>query len=181
MTIEYNKVVTIAYEMKTSEDGQIMDCRDAEMPLVFWFGNGDLLKGFEDKLQGLGVGDKFKFQLQPQEAYGEIKDNFIIDIPDSSFEKDGVADLSKLVIGQDLQIEDAHGARYRGVIVKIEEKSVKVDFNHPMAGKTLFFSGEIMDVRHVTDEEILRGSLEPEGDGCQCCGSHGDCHDKSCK
>ena len=100
--------------------------------------------------------------------YGEIIPEAIVDLPKDIFMVDGKLAEDILFVGSQVPMSDAQGNRMLGVVKEVAEETVKMDFNHPMAGKTLNFDVEVVEVRDVTPED-----LASQG-GCNC-GCHGDC------
>jgi FKBP-type peptidyl-prolyl cis-trans isomerase SlyD len=187
MIAEKNTVVSIVYELRSgSKEGQVVESLNEENPLTFLFGTGGLLPKFEENLSGLKSGDNFEFLLGLEDAYGPVVENAIVHVPQTVFEVDGQIDESLMQVGNMVPMMDAEGRRLNGKIVAIEGEAVKMDFNHPMAGKDLYFKGQITDVRSATDEELTHGHVHATG-GCGCGGSHGgecspeECEDDNCK
>ena len=114
------------------------------------------------------AGDKVSFTLAPADGYGEIVPEAIVDLPKNIFMIDGKLAEEMLFVGNQIPMSDSQGNRMLGVVKEVAEETVKMDFNHPMAGKTLNFDVEVVEVRDVTPED-----LAAQG-GCNC-GCHGDC------
>ncbi len=126
------------------EDGNEVDSTFERQAARFVFGDGNLLPGVEAKLQGLKAGDKQLLQLAPEDAFGQRNPANIQRMPRSQF---GDMELSE---GLMLNFADAAKAELPGVISAIGEEQVEVDFNHPLAGRSLGFRVEIIDVQaHV--------------------------------
>lgn len=133
-----------------------------------------LLPKFEEAILDKEVGDKVAFTLEPKDGYGELIAEAIVDLPKSIFMVDGKLAEDILFVGSQVPMSDAQGNRMMGIVKEVGEETVKMDFNHPMAGKTLNFEVEVVSVRDVTPED-LKG-------GCSCgCGDHDcDCDDHGC-
>lgn len=176
MKISDSKFVTLTYDLNVGEgdEQELMERATAEQPLEFIFGTNSMLKAFEDNVFGLAEGDKFKFSLKPEEAYGEFDDNRIMELPKNIFEVDGKIDEEMLFEGNTLPMMDESGAQFMGSIVSVSDEVVTMDFNHPLAGETLHFEGVVQGVREATPEEIA--ALFSQGGGC----SSGDCGGCSC-
>ncbi len=171
-----NKVVSIIYELrKDNENGEVVETLSRENPMTFLMGNGNLLPKFEENLQGLSTGKGFKFIISSEDGYGPVQENAIVDVPISIFEVDGKTDNNLLQVGNVIPMMDREGRRLNGVVKNIDTETVTMDFNHPMAGTTLHFSGEVTDVREATEEELEHGHIHQ---GCGCSG--GGCGDGSC-
>ena len=165
MTVSQNKVVSLTYELKIDNaSGEVVDVADASQPLVFLFGAGNLLPKFEDNIANLKANDTFEFTLQAADAYGELSQEAIISLPIDIFRVDGKIDPDMLRIGNVIPMQDNEGHPLEGVVKAVEENAVIMDFNHPMAGKTLHFTGSILDLRDATQEEISHGHVHgPHG------------------
>ena len=96
-------------------------------------------------------GDKFDFSIPAAHAYGLVNEDMIVDLPQEIF-KD--VEAEEMVVGHVLPMMDSVGRRLQGKILSIGDEEVRIDFNHPLAGKDLFFKGEILGVRDATDEEL---------------------------
>jgi FKBP-type peptidyl-prolyl cis-trans isomerase SlyD len=134
--------------------------------MTFIYGTGRLLPQFESNLLALKKGDNFNFVLGSDAAYGERREEMIIDVPLSIFETEGKIDENICRVGNEVPMMDRDGNRINGIINEITDTSVKMDFNHPMAGTDLSFSGKITDVREATAEEI-----DGVYTSCSSCGS----------
>jgi peptidylprolyl isomerase len=123
------------------EDGTVFDSSltEGREPLKVTLGQGQLIKGFENGLLEMSVGDKKTITLNPSEAYGEPNPEAIIDVPLSNL-PEGVQ------IGQTLQGQGPQGP-FIVTVVDVNETSARLDHNHPMAGKTLTFDLEIVEVQ----------------------------------
>lgn len=179
MTIEKNKVVSLSYQLEVG--GQIADKADAGNPLEYIHGTGMLLPRFEEEVVGKNEGDSFEFVLSPEEGYGSYEEKYVLDIPMAAFEVDGEVKKDLLAEGRMLPMLNSEGQVVSGLIVKVGEESVTMDFNHPMAGKTLHFSGKVEAVRDATEKELLEG-LHGEylPHGCGHCGGECHCGDGEC-
>ncbi len=174
MKIIENKVVALTYELEV--DGQKVDFCTPENPLKYIHGTGQLLKKFEEYLEGLKAGEEFSFTLTPEEGYGEPEDDRIIDLPKEVFSVNGEIQEELLVPGNTIQMMNNMGGIIPGKVVEVTENTVKMDLNHPMAGKTLNFSGLILTVREATEQELDEGLYgELATSGCSGCSSQGSC------
>ncbi len=160
-TIAPNKVVSLSYTLMLTS-GELADEATADQPLMFIHGIGQTLPAFDDQLNGLSVGDTFSFTLSAEEGYGESSPNYIVEIPKNIFEGPDVpADI--LEIGATLPMQDQDGNPMDGTVLEIGDETVKMDFNHPLAGESLGFSGTILAVREATQEELDHGHVHGEG------------------
>lgn len=178
MKISANKYVSLVYDLNVGEgdERELMESATNENPLEFIFGTNSMLEAFEEQLEGLSEGDRFSFSLNPEQAYGDYDENKIIELPINIFEVDGKVDNEMLVEGNTLPMMDTAGNRLMGSVVSVDDNSVTMDFNHPLAGETMHFEGSVVGVREASAEEIA--ALFSSG-GCGCgCGD--DEHDHGC-
>jgi FKBP-type peptidyl-prolyl cis-trans isomerase SlyD len=170
MKIENNKMVSLIYELKESDsEGRLIEVLDENRPLTFIFGSGRLLPVFESNINSLNKGDLFRFSLSSDMAYGEKGEEMIVNVPIAVFETDGKINEDICRVGNEVPMMDTEGNHLNGIINEITESYVKMDFNHPLAGLDLFFSGKIIDVRDATVEEIAAMNHS-----CSSCGSTSD-------
>jgi FKBP-type peptidyl-prolyl cis-trans isomerase SlyD len=175
MIVTKDRVVSLTYQLRIDKhDGEIVESLSKDSPLIFLYGSGNLLPKFEENIDGLKVGDKFNFNLNADDAYGSLNEGAIVDVPISAFSMNGTIDNSMLQIGNKIPMQDSSGNKLTGVVSEVTEDSVKMDFNHPLAGNHLFFDGEITDIRNATEEEMHHGHPHYEGscEGCESCGGH---------
>ena len=176
MKIEKHKVVSVSYTLKSG--GEVVETVDAQTPMTFIFGVGYLLPKFEDNILHKTIGDKFDFELVCEDAYGAIVPDAIVELNKDMFvEEDGKVNDSLFKVGTTIPLRDNEGNHFDGRVIEVKESSLKVDLNHPMAGKDLRFTGEIIDVRPATPEELA--SLQG-GCGCGCSCDDSDCGDNNC-
>lgn len=176
MEIKKDKVVSITYELrKDTEKGEVVEKVTEENPLTFIYGVGGMLPKFEENLDGMKAGDEFKFGLNSEDAYGPVVENAVVDVPIDVFKVDGQVDTNILQVGNMVPMMDNSGNRLNGLIKNIGDETVKMDFNHPMAGEDLFFAGTVKEVRDATEEELSHGHVHSK-DGC----ADGNCGDGSC-
>ena len=175
MKISANKFVSLTFDLyvgEEEEERELMDQATSENPMNFIYGMGMMLESFEDHLTCLQPGDTFSFTLTPEEGYGEAGD--YQELPKEIFEVEGKFDTERVVEGAILPMMDQQGNRFEGIVIEIKDDVVVMDFNHPLAGETLHFSGSILDVHEPTAEEIAAltsGGCSPEscGGGCSGC------------
>jgi len=168
MTVGENKVVSMTYTLREeSATGQMIQKVSEDRPFVYLFGIGGLLPSFKANLEGLNAGDDFSFVLQKDDAYGLPSDENIIRLDKSVFAIDGVFDEEAIKVGEIIPMEDEQGYPLSGRILEVDDNTVLVDFNHPLAGLDLYFEGKILEVRDATREELAHGHVH---------GAHGHHH-----
>lgn len=172
MKIENNRFASLSYTLHESDrEGRVIETVEESAPLSFVFGEGRLLPAFEANLEGLEPGAEFNFRLTAVDAYGEKREEMIIDLPRNIFEDEGVLRSEVCYVGNTVPMMDAQGNRMNGVVVEIGDAFVKMDFNHPLAGTDLYFSGKVVGVREATPDELN----PPSAGGCSSCGSKDGC------
>jgi FKBP-type peptidyl-prolyl cis-trans isomerase SlyD len=160
MQIEANKVVTFHFRLSEAEQGLVEDSHDGQ-PAVYLHGHQGLIDGLENALAGKKVGDQFSVTLPPEQAYGLRQDNAVQRVSINH-----VISHSKRPVrykpGMVVHLNTKDGPR-EVVVLKAGLKSLDVDLNHPLAGKTLTFDIEVLDVRDASDEEIAHGHVHGQG------------------
>jgi FKBP-type peptidyl-prolyl cis-trans isomerase SlyD len=155
-----NSVVKITYQLRTEVNGPIADEANSENPFSFLLGHQNVLPKFEQALTDVQPGDTFQFTLTAEEGYGTHNPEAIVELDANMFANEqGEIQHEVIAIGNMIPLQDNQGNRYQGVVVSNVDGSVIVDMNHPMAGKTLYFSGSVLDVRMATDEELSHGHV----------------------
>lgn len=179
MKVENNTMVSLVYELReNNQNGRVIEALTDAQPLRFIYGTGRLLPLFESNINSLGAGDTFNFQLNADDAYGDRREEMIVNVPLSVFQTDdGSINEEICKVGNEVPMMDTSGNHLNGIINEITDEHVRMDFNHPMAGVNLHFAGKIVDVREATPEEIAATNHS-----CSSCGSHsedgcgGSCH-----
>ncbi|MGL5563607.1 MAG: FKBP-type peptidyl-prolyl cis-trans isomerase [Tannerellaceae bacterium] len=184
MNISANKMVSVIYDLTVGEGDQVelMERATPEVPLTFIFGIGQMLEDFEKNLVGLKLGEKFDFTISPEKGYGEYDEEHVVELPKDMFIVDGKFDDEVIKPGNVVPMMDNAGNRLNGSVVSVDDSKVVMDFNHPLAGETLHFKGEVIDVHEPTAEELAAMMPQMTG-GCGSCGcgdNEGDCSDSGC-
>ncbi|MBN1481373.1 peptidylprolyl isomerase [candidate division KSB1 bacterium] len=151
MTIKKDRVVSFHYTL-TLDSGEIADTSDGREPLRFLVGSGQIIPGLENEMLGMSRGDSKVVTVQPEDAYG-FKDQELIQTVDRTY----IPDSINLVVGEQLEGQSEDGHRVRGQIASVDDQSVKIDFNHPLAGEVLTFDVKILNVRDASAEELDHG------------------------
>ena len=176
-----HKYVTVAYELYADNSQgvhELIEKAPAEHPYQFITGLGITLDAFEANIDKLAEGGSFDFTLSVDEAYGPYVDEHVIDLDKKTFCVDGRFDKETIYPGAVLPLVNADGNHFDGLVLEVKENSVRIDLNHPLAGKALHFKGQVVTMRPATDEEI-QGTLNMmsgEGCGCGCDDCGDDCH-----
>lgn len=158
MTISENKVVLMHYTLKDSS-GEVLDSSEGKEPMAFIQGIGNLIVGLEEQLEGKAAGDKLTVTVAPEKGYGIRSEENVHIVPLSSFQADGD---EKLEEGMQVRVETNEGVTIADV-AKIEGEDVTLDMNHPLAGETLHFDVEVVDVREATKVELDHGHAHGPG------------------
>ena len=173
--IAENTVARVHYTGTFPDSGDEFDSSRDGDPLTFLVGHKGMIPGFEREIMGASTGDTRSFTLEPDDAYGHPSDERIQEVPRGVFPEEMPLELGMMLMS------DAGPLR----IVAITETTVRCDFNNPMAGKTLHFEVEVMDVRAATPDELAHGHAhgpgghhhhhEPEAEKDAGCGNDGCC------
>jgi len=163
--IKNGDTISVHYTGKL-ENGDVFDSSQGRDPLKFTVGAGQLIKGFDSAVIGMAVGDKKTVTVPPEDGYGSRNEELIVDLPKENMPKD-----MKIDVGMPLQLADQSGNPVPAVVHEIGETVVKMDVNHPLAGKTITFDIEIAETGLTPDTPTSCG----DGDaGCgSCCGGCG--------
>ncbi len=156
MQIENQKVVTLHYKL-TDDSGTVIDQSD-DGSFAYLHGAANIIPGLENALAGKSAGDKFDVTIEPEQAYGERNEAMLQEVPREMFENS--ADIQ---VGSQFH---AQGPNEQTIVVTVKEVTddkVVVDGNHPLAGMSLNFDVEVIDVRDATSEEIEHGHVHGPG------------------
>lgn len=180
MIITNDKVVSLSYELKVNDE--IVDNAVAEHPLEFLYGHGQLLPLFEENIKGLKIGDAFSFMVPCNEGYGQVNEMAVVELPKEIFNVDGQIPEDLLQIGRSLPMRDNEGNALNGMIVDIKDDLVVMDFNHPLAGQDLYFSGKVEAIRDASAEELQHGHIHGNEGGCEsgCCDNEEEKGNQDC-
>ena len=159
MQVQKNKVVSLSYTLKL-DSGEVVDQADEKDPFLFIHGIGQTLEHFDKNLEGLSVGAGFEFSLEADDAYGNFEEEKIVPIPKNVFAE---VPSDQLYEGAEFPMNDNFGNRLFGVVQAVAEDSIVMDFNHPLSGEKLFFSGKILEIRDASAEELDHGHVHGPG------------------
>jgi len=156
MNITKDKVASIDYTL-TNDKGEVLDSSSGRDPLVYMQGYGNLIPGLEKELEGKVKGDKLVAIIPPELGYGVQSDDMIQEVPIANFEKP-----EDIKMGAQFQVqmeEHVHIA----TVTAVKDDIITVDMNHPLAGETLHFDVEVMDIREASKEELEHGHVHGTG------------------
>jgi FKBP-type peptidyl-prolyl cis-trans isomerase SlyD len=150
MQVGPDTFVTLAYTLY-GEDGEVIDRTDAEEPLSYLHGYGQLVPGLERGIEGMTKGDLRSVVVQAKDAYGEYDPEAIFEIDKGDFPHPG-----EIAVGDEFVAESDDGEGVALTVVEVHEDSCLVDTNHPLAGEVLRFEVTVLDIRPATDGEIRK-------------------------
>lgn len=154
MVVADDMVVSMAYILRV-EDGQLIDQSADDAPLEYIQGAKQIIPGLEKALVGLNVGDEKVVEVKPAEGYGERNPEDIVEIP-----RTNLPDSLDLSVGSPLKVKDSEsGESFSAYIVESDSETITLDFNHPLAGRTLNFHVKITNLRQATEEELAHGHV----------------------
>ncbi|SEF71094.1 FKBP-type peptidyl-prolyl cis-trans isomerase [Marinobacterium lutimaris] len=156
MQIAANAVVSIHYTL-TNAAGEKLDSSEGQQPLAYLHGASNIIPGLENALVGKAVGDKLSVTVEPEEGYGEVREELVQEVDRSNFEGIDVVEPGMQFMAQ------TPWGQQPVTVVKVEGDNVTLDGNHPLAGQTLSFDVEVVEVREATEEELSHGHVHGEG------------------
>lgn len=160
MLIDKNKVVTFHYKVSETNKEVFEDSHNGD-PIMYLHGHGGMLKGLEDALEGRQAGDHVSVTLAPEDAYGPRRENAIQRVS-INYVINPARRKIKYKPGMVVQLNTKDGPQ-DVVVVKAGLKTLDVDTNHPLAGKTLTFEIDVVDVREAKPEELEHGHAHGVG------------------
>jgi FKBP-type peptidyl-prolyl cis-trans isomerase SlyD len=160
LRVEKDIVVTMDYRLEV--EGQEIDSG----PIQFLQGHGNIIAGLEKEVEGMNLGEEKEVLVKAEEAYGHYDPELEMEVPLSTFPPD-----FQIELGRPMRLQDGEGHVFTGVAVAITNDTVKLNLNHPLAGKDLLFKTKVVELRQATDQEISQGGLSSGCSGC----SSGDC------
>jgi FKBP-type peptidyl-prolyl cis-trans isomerase SlyD len=155
LKVQDGHVVSMDYTLQV--DGEVLDTSSGHEPLEFLQGAGNIIPGLEQELYGMAIGESKKVIVQPDEGYGELDPEAFVDVP-----KDQFPPTIPLEVGIEIQVTNQDGQPMSARIDSVDEETVRLDFNHPLAGKELHFDVTVVGLREATDEENEHGHAHGE-------------------
>ena len=156
-SISDGMVVTIHYQLSL-DGGQVVDQSEGDDPLAYLHGARNIVPGLETALTGKVAGDRFDVTVSPEEGYGPRAEEAVQSVPRGAFPSD-----AELQPGLQFQATDQNDHPILGTIEAVTDDTVTVDFNHPLAGRALHFSIEVVGIRQATEEETTHGHAHGAG------------------
>ncbi len=138
--VSSGKEVSLEYTLKLDND-EVIDSNVGDAPLTYTQGSGQIITGLESALEGMQVGDSKHVTVKPEDGYGAVNPEAFQEVPKENIPPDA------LKVGTELIGRDAQGRVVRPRVAEVKDKTVVLDFNHPLAGKTLHFDVKILDVK----------------------------------
>lgn len=180
-----HKSITASYEMYDVTDGAnvLLEATPDNQPLKFMTDFGMMpITALEDKLKELTTGDSYELTLAPEDTFGEYVAERVTELDKTIFYVDGEFDQVHIREGVIIPLQNEEGQRFMAQVVSISEDKVKVDLNHPLAGKTLMFKGTVIDSHEASQDEImaLLNQMNHHGCGGGCSGNCGGCGEGGC-
>ncbi len=147
ITVRDGHVVSMEYTLQV--DGEVMDSSEGGDALQFVAGMGNIIPGLEKEMIGMGIGESKDVVVTPAQGYGEFNEEAFMDVPLEQFPKD-----MPMQVGTEIHLQDSSGASRYARIHSVDEKSARLNLNHPLAGKELHFNVKVVDLRDATKEEL---------------------------
>jgi len=176
MEEQNHRFMSVVYKLYSVADGKeaLQEEAPEGKPVTFISGFNMLLGTFEQKVCGLEAGSGFDFTLSPRESYGNYEEENVVTLAKNMFKINGHFDHDNIFVGASLSLQDEDGNRYRGRVLEITKEDVKVDLNHPLAGKSVRFVGHVLVARDATEEEVNNVKEALSGHHHCCCHHHHD-------
>jgi FKBP-type peptidyl-prolyl cis-trans isomerase SlyD len=171
MAISENQVVSIGYEVKATDNDQVVDSNIDGKPLTFIVGKEQVILALEDHVKTMKLGDSSNVVISAKDAYGEYDEKAIQILPKEQFA--GI----ELIKGMPLYGQGEDGGTVQVAVKSFTDDKVTIDFNHPLAGKELAFAVSVSMVRDASADELSSGipaeNAQPEDESCGTgCGCH---------
>lgn len=152
LKVDNDMVVSMDYVLTV--DGDVLDASQGE-PLSFLQGHGNIISGLEEAMYGMTLGDTQDVQVAPVDGYGEHDPENYETVPRDMFPDDLQLQIGMMLNMRDQETDEV----YKAYVKEVASDTVLLDFNHPLAGKTLHFSVEVVGLRSATAEEIAHGHV----------------------
>ena len=156
LKVKDGHVVSMEYTLKV--DGEVADTSEGREPLEFVHGAGNIIPGLEREMTGMAIGESKEVVVPPADGYGEEDEKAFMDVPREQFPEE-----IPMKVGTELQVQNQAGQPMYARIDMVGDKNVRLNFNHPLAGKELHFAVKVVGVRDATDEEKEHGHVHSPG------------------
>ena len=157
MTISERKVVSIHYKVADAASAEVFDSSEGGDPMIYLHGAQNVIPGLEQALEGKAVGDEFVVTVEPADAYGDYSEDRIQQVPIEAFEQ-----MEKIEPGMVVSAQSEEG-QITLMVTEVDETTVTVDANHPLAGKSLTFDVKVEAIRDASEEEMEHGHVHGAG------------------
>jgi FKBP-type peptidyl-prolyl cis-trans isomerase SlyD len=155
-TVQDGLVVSMEYGL--SVDGEMLDSSKDAGPLQFLAGYDNIVPGLEREMKGMKIGESKDVVVSPADGYGEFDEEAFMEVPRSEFPDD-----MEIEMGMELGVSDEDGNHQMAIIENFDDETVRLDFNHPLAGAELHFTVKVVGLREPTTEELEHGHVHEEG------------------
>jgi FKBP-type peptidyl-prolyl cis-trans isomerase SlyD len=155
-TVQDGQIVSMEYTLKV--DGVVADSSEGGEPLEYLHGAGNIIPGLERELTGMAVGDSKDVKVSAAEGYGEQDESAFMDVPRDQFPGE-----IPMKVGTELQVQNQAGQPMFARIENVDDRNVRLNFNHPLAGKDLHFNIKVIGLRAATPEEKEHGHVHSPG------------------
>lgn len=162
LKMKKDTIARVHYTGTLPESGEVFDSSEGRDPLTFLVGHGQMIPGFEEEMLGAGIGERREFTLEASRAYGERDENAVMQIPRAAFDQLIASTGATLEVGMTLVAQMPHGPA-PFLVVDLNDEIVNADFNHALAGQSLTFSVEVVELREATEEELAHGHAHGPG------------------
>ena len=155
-TVQDGLVVSMEYTLTV--DGEVLDSSKDAGPLQFLAGYDNIVPGLEREMTGMKIGESKDVLVLPEDGYGEFDEEAFMEVPRSEFPSD-----MELEAGLELNVSDEDGQHQLAFVESFNDETVRLDFNHPLAGAELQFNVKVVALREATKEELDHGHAHEEG------------------
>jgi len=157
MKIQKNSAVSFHYSL-TDDHGNSIDSSEGKEPLAYLHGAGNIIPGLEEALEGKSANDSLTVAVTAEKGYGEVQKELIQEVPRAAFQG-----VDSIEVGMQFEAQTGQGGTVPVTVTAVNDDSVTVDGNHPLAGKNLNFDVSIEEVREASEEELAHGHIHGPG------------------
>lgn len=155
-TVQKGQVVMMDYTLHV--DGEMLDSSKEEGPLEFLAGYSNIISGLDREMMGMKIGESKDVVIEPKDGYGEFDKQAFVDLKESELPKE-----IPLEEGTELNVSDKEGHQRFARIDRVQNGLVRLNLNHPLAGKELHFNVKVVGLREPTQEELQHGHVHVDG------------------